>query len=174
MPDAVSRADRILREVDWISGLRLRWDSANTWWKDRVLEFDLRAQLSLLERLGLRAPQVAWLGGLLAAALALWLVIVAVLVGRGARHARLDALGRAYHKLCARLAAAGLPREPHEGPLDYARRIAEARPDLAEAVTPLLGRYATLRFGPPGTGDPDTLARELRALRIDSGGRFRA
>ncbi len=167
MPDAVSRADRILREVDWISGLRLRWDSVNTWWKDRVLEFDLRAQLSLLDRLGLRAPHVAWLAWLLAAALALWLAAVALLVGRGARWARGDALARAYRRLCARLAAADLPRATHEGPLDYARRIASARPDLADQVTPLLRRYALLRFGPPGSGDPGQLAAELRALRVD-------
>ena len=37
---------------------------------------------------------------------------------------------------------------PHEGPLDYSRRIAIARPDLAERVVPLLSAYAQLRFGP--------------------------
>lgn len=166
LPEAVSRADRILREVDWISGLRLRWDSVNTWWKDRVLEFDLRAQLSLLERLGVEAPRVAWLGWLLAATLALWLLVVALLIGRGMQQGRGDALGRAYRRLCARLAAQGVPRHPHEGPLAYARRIAERRPDLQQEVTPLLERYAALRFGPPGSGDPAKLAAELRAMRV--------
>ena len=174
MPDAVSRTDRILREVTWISALRLRWDSVNTWWKDRVLEFDLRAQLSLLERLGLDSPRVAWLGWLLAAALALWLIAMALLVGRGTHRARGDVLGRAYRKLCGRLAAVGLPRDAHEGPLDYARRIADARPDLGRTLTPLLARYAAQRFGPPESGDPGRLAAELRAVRVDPAHRRRA
>jgi transglutaminase-like putative cysteine protease len=168
MPGAASRTERILREIDWISGLRLRWDSVNTWWKDRVLDFDLRAQLALLERLGAPAPRVAWLGWLLAGALALWLGVVALLVGRGARRDRGDALARAYRGLCSRLATAGLPRAAHEGPLDYARRIGTSRPDLDRDVTPLLRRYAALRFGPASVDERERLTSELRAQRVDA------
>ena len=58
-----------------------------------------------------------------------------------------DSLRRAYDRLCAKLAAVGLPRNAHEGAEAYAARIAQLRPDLAAAVTAALPALfaATLR-----------------------------
>ena len=56
---------------------------------------------------------------------------------------------RAYERLCRKLAAVGLPRNPHEGAEDYAARVAQLRPDLAAAVTGLCRRYTQLRYGAP-------------------------
>jgi len=58
-----------------------------------------------------------------------------------------DPLQRAYGRLCRKLAAVGLPRRAHEGAETYAERIAQARPDLAAAVTELCRRYTLLRYG---------------------------
>ena len=147
LPDAVSRTNRMLREIGWLAEARFAWDSLNTWWKDGVLDFDLRAQMALLSRLGVNEPRVAMLGWLLAGALLVWLAWITLRFSREAAANRGDTLSRAYRRLCRRLAGAGLARLPHEGPLDYSRRIAVARPDLAERVVPLLSAYAQLRFG---------------------------
>ena len=57
-----------------------------------------------------------------------------------------DPVQAAWLKLCRRLGKAGLPRAPHEGPLDYAARVAQARPDLAEPMHELAARYVALRY----------------------------
>jgi len=48
--------------------------------------------------------------------------------------ARKEPLIRAYSRLCAKLAAVGMPRLAHEGADDYAARVAQDRPDLGPAV----------------------------------------
>src|ERR1700691_755502 len=59
---------------------------------------------------------------------------------------RKELLIRAYARLCAKLAALGMPRRAHEGAEDYAARIAQRRPDLAPSVTALCRHYSNLRY----------------------------
>jgi hypothetical protein len=60
-----------------------------------------------------------------------------------------DLAARTYAKLCAKLAAAGVPRRAHEGAESYAARVAAVRPDLAADVEALCRYYSNLRFAPP-------------------------
>jgi transglutaminase-like putative cysteine protease len=158
--------DPLLAELDAWSRIALSWDAVNTWWKIRVLEFDLGSQLELLGDLGFKRPGLQQLGWLLAGGLAVWLGLIALRFGRAPRPPRGDRLTRSYRRLCARIAAAGLPRAAHEGPLAYAARIGQQRPDLAPLLTPLLQRYAEARFGPDGRGDDRDFDRAVRALQL--------
>lgn len=166
LPGAASAPERLLLDVRWLASISQAWDAANAWWTNEVIDFDLKDQLALLSRLGVRAPGLAALAAALALALVAWLAATAWHFGRLPRPARPDRLARAYTRLCRRIGQAGAPREPHEGPLAYAESIARHRPDLAAAARPLLERYAQLRFGAPdGTaapGAPD--ARRLAAF----------
>jgi protein-glutamine gamma-glutamyltransferase len=91
----------------------------------------------------------------------LWLGWIAWQVGRSAPRERLDRLGRAYVRLCRKLARVGLPRAPHEGPLEYADAVGERRPELAQSVRALLMRYAELRYG-AASPTAEAYASELR------------
>lgn len=167
---AAAQTGRMLAEIGWITRTRMTWDAANTWWKDRVVEFDLRDQLSLLARLGFQAPGIETLRQLLLAALLVWLAWVGLRFGRAHRNPpAADSLGQSYRQLCRRISRAGLPRATHEGPQDYARRIAATRPQLAARVVPLLARYTELRFAGRATlatvADFRSAVRGLRALR---------
>ena len=53
----------------------------------------------------------------------------------------------AYLKFCDKLRRKGMPRDPAEGPVDYARRLEHVRPDLASAVTAITQLYIALRYG---------------------------
>jgi transglutaminase-like putative cysteine protease len=147
LPNSLSAPSRVLREIPWLSNLRQRWDAMNDWWNERVVRFDFSTQLDLLRWLGIEDPDWRALGWLFAIGLVGWLSFVAWHVGRALRITPMDRLARAYTKLCAKLARAGAPREPHEGPLAYAETVASKRPDLAARVRSLLSRYAELRFG---------------------------
>jgi transglutaminase-like putative cysteine protease len=163
---AAGAADPLIAELGWWARTALTWDAVNTWWKIRVLDFDLGSQLELLRDLGFKRPALRQLGWLAAGGLTAWLLAIALRFGRAPRAPHGDALARGYRRLCARLAAAGVARGPHEGPLAYAARLARQRPDLAARVLPALERYAVTRFGPGGTdARVRALARELRSLR---------
>lgn len=148
LPGSGSRGARLLHASPTLSRLLARWDAANAWWNDHVLKFDYAAQLKLLSRLGIRQPDLQTLGWGFLAALLLWLGWMAWQFGRAVPRARPDRLGRAYTRLCRKLARAGLPpRTAHEGPLAYADTLAAKSPNLAPEIRRLLARYAELRYG---------------------------
>jgi transglutaminase-like putative cysteine protease len=160
LPNAVSVSARIVHAWPWLSASLQRWDALNGWWNERVVGFNYRAQLDLLGDLGFRSPELRDAAYAFGATLLTWLAWISWQLGREASsRPRADRLGRAYTRLCRKLARAGLPRPPHQGPLGYAQAIIQHRPDLAPQVGPLLESYATLRFGPTSAPTPD---RDLR------------
>ena len=158
LPNTLSLPERLLHASGWLTRLLQRWDAANTWWADHVVKFDYAAQLDLLGRLGIRAPDARHLGWAFMLALTAWLAVSAWHIGRSARPDRPDALARAYARLCRKLARIAPPRAPHQGPLSLAATVSAHRPDLRDPVHSLLERYARLRYG------PDASLREIEAF----------
>ncbi|MBS0378410.1 MAG: DUF3488 domain-containing protein [Proteobacteria bacterium] len=162
MPQAYPLSEQLLQRSAWLTALLQRWDAANTWWSDRVVKFSYASQLDLLARFGVKTPDAGYLGWAFAAALVLWLLAtgLAALVPRR----RGDELGRAYRRLCARLARIAPARAAHQGPLDYCETVLAVRPDLRASLGALIAHYAQLRYG-PGAAAPEAVARFARAVR---------
>jgi transglutaminase-like putative cysteine protease len=169
IPSSLSAPGRLMRDTPWLADVRLRWDALNNWWNQRVLRFDYGTQIDLLKWFGIQDPDWRALGWLFGGGLVLWLLVIAWQVGRALRATPMDRLARAYTRLCRKLARAGAPREPHEGPLAYATAVARHRPDLTESVRALLSRYAELRYGTAASADarsPDVIAFERAVARL--------
>lgn len=149
----VARAD-----AGWLRALRHRWEATNNAWNQWVLSYDQQKQRELLSRLGMPAPDwramtiwMASLCALLALALTAWTL---------RRAGPDDPLARAWMRIDRTLRRSGLGREPWEGPMDYAARIARMRPDLANEVSHACRLYADARYG---NAPHAPAARELRA-----------
>ncbi|WP_127478768.1 transglutaminase TgpA family protein [Sulfurivermis fontis] len=146
-------------DLGWItrnlSRLRYGWDALNNAWNQWVLGYNHQRQKELLQRLGLL--HFGWQGVVVAlfGAMGLVLAAVAVFLLRQGR-ARTDAVVRLFERYCRKLARIGLRRLPHEGPADFADRVAAARPDLAEASNEVSALYVALRYGAART---ETLSR---------------
>jgi protein-glutamine gamma-glutamyltransferase len=162
MPGALSTSEWLLHRSPWLTQLLQRWDAANNWWSERVVKFDYAAQLELLGRLGIRAPDASYLGWAFMLALCGWLAIIAWHIGRQTRRGAPDPLARAYLSLCRKLARAGAAREAHQGPLSFAAAVSARRPDLHQPVHSLLAHYAQLRYGRPA---PASRARDIGEFR---------
>jgi len=151
----------------WLRGLRLNWDALANQWNQWVLGYDTERQFAFLTRLGMES--VTWQKLALNMALVVGLVIalLALFMLRHlfARHP--DKVQAAWLGLCRKLSKAGLPRAAHEGALDYAARIAAARPDLAEDIREIASRYSALRYG---SGHNEQARREFlrRAATFNS------
>jgi transglutaminase-like putative cysteine protease len=156
-----------LYRTPWIHRLSQLWDGTNQWWRESVVEFDLRGQLDLMRRLGIDSPDWQHLGWAFSAGLLLWILWIAAALRRSVARARPDRIGRAWLRATSKLARVAAPRAANEGPIDFATRIAAARPDLAPAVTEIARRYSALRFGRDAANEEvEALEREVRKLAV--------
>ncbi len=150
--------------VPWLTSLRLHADALRQLWRERILRYNQDSQQALLARLHVPQPDAQKLVLVLAAALGLALLWLTWQVRREMRIAPRGPVERAYARLCAKLAARGLPRAAHEAAESYATRVASLRPDLAPTVLALCRRYNELRYG-RGGGDVEGFAAAVRAFR---------
>lgn len=135
--------------ANWVNKMRFQWEALSNRWNQLVLNYSPDRQRETLERLGMKTPD--WRDMVIAMVIGLGLISLAV-TGWMLRAVReRDPVERAWARFCKRLARAGAPRAPHEGPLDYGRRAARelggasTKPAPIEAVAEL---YARLRYGP--------------------------
>jgi len=150
----------VATDMRWLRNLRDRWEFLNNAWNQWVLGYDQARQRELLKRLGLRETDWMALAGVLLTSTA---VLFALLLWWSHRQASVrDPLARQWRRFERRLARAGVPRLPSEGPADYAMRAHRAFPDAAEQIERIARSYATLRYGrkPPTPED-------IRRLRAD-------
>jgi hypothetical protein len=127
--------------------LRLRLDAARQLWREAILRFDERSQMSLLESMRIPAPDSQKLVMMLAAALlftSLWLTWQ---LRRELVPAPTDPVVRAFQALQRKLAARGLARSTGEPAGEFAERVSMSRPDLAPAIRSLCREYNELRYG---------------------------
>jgi protein-glutamine gamma-glutamyltransferase len=159
-------ASRWQQRTHWFVGMRLRLDAVREIWRERILDFDQDSQRKLLEMLKIPEPDGQKLVMVLAGAMGLILAWFSWQVRRELAPHPKDLAARAYLRLCIKLAAAGLPRLPHEGAETYAARVALLRPDLENAITALCRQYSFLRYAQPSAsvtlGQFETAVRAFR------------
>lgn len=148
--------------LDWLRGMRDRWEALSNAWNRNVLGFDQGYQQRLLSRFGLEKPD--WRSISVVLGLALSLLMLALITWAVFRRADGDALDRIWRRFSAKLAHHGLARLQSEGPIDYADRVARALPAHAAEVHDIAATYARLRYGAASPASAD-LTRQL-AQRI--------
>jgi transglutaminase-like putative cysteine protease len=141
---------------------RLAWDNLNHQWDLRVLGFDEENQRTFLASFGFGTFQ--WVD------FVLWMAIpgtvILAVVGfwqRRPGRSPHDPVVQLYERFCQRLATAGLPREPSEGPSRYGERAAARFPAVAPQIRAIIELYTALRYAPTPPS-PTLLRRALRAL----------
>jgi hypothetical protein len=158
-------------EEGWFKGVQLAWDALNHDWRRRVVGFNREQQHSLWREWNLGALPPASITALAALLVGGWgaAMLAALAWWRRRSGDRSVAL---WHALCHRLARAGLPRQPHEGPLAYTTRAAARWPEFVAAFRVIGDTYAALRYGPesaPGSVDRNrapALRRLAHAVRV--------
>lgn len=148
LPDAMSAQARFLRLHPALIQMRQAWDAMQNAWNEWILDYDLDRQRSLLEKLGFEKPDWKSLVAVLAVALSLALFFLGLATARGFRRRKMHPADKSWRLFCRRLAGKGLARKSAEGPLNFARRVIDSRPDLAAAVGEIADAYIAIRYYP--------------------------
>ena len=153
-------------DVGWIKGVQLAWDAFNHDWRRNIVGFNQDRQRSLWRDWGLDqfAPWQTVI--LVAGVIGAWgTLVVAWLMWKRRRQERALVL---WSDLCRRLARAGFPRLPHEGPIAFAERAARRWPQFAIAFVAIGESFAELRYGePPAPNERTALVATLhRAIEV--------
>jgi len=170
LAEGAAGSDRWLGIAEWVRNVQFAWDAANTWWRDRILEFDRLKQQALLESLGIPDPDWGKLGLLLAGGFAAFLVWITFALRRELRPRARDPLLAVYDRFCRAAARRGIERRPDEGPLDFAARLKRALPDAAQPIDTFIDGFVRARY--LATDEPvdlKALARLARAFRRGRG-----
>ena len=143
--------------------LRHAWDTVDNGWNQWVLGYGPDRQRALLDGIGLDAGDWRALGLALLVTVAALLALVVAWLLRPLRPP--DEAARLYARLCRKLARVGIVRAPHEGPCDFAARVAVERPDLDAALRTAIDRYVAVRYAADG-GDLRLLREAVSAFRV--------
>jgi len=131
----------------WMRDLRFNLDALANQWNQWVLGYDSERQFAFLTRLGMESITWQKMALNMSAGIGLVIAVFALFMLRHLYTRRPDKVHAAWLKLCRKLAKSGLPRAAHEGALDYAARVAAARPELTGTILDLAARYTALRYG---------------------------
>ncbi|MGB0722866.1 MAG: transglutaminase TgpA family protein [Gammaproteobacteria bacterium] len=159
----MARPDRL----PWLRSVRLAWDAVNNSWNQWVIGYETARQLRLLRALGLDAIGGRDLVIALGISLTAILALIAAVVLRPRPGGRLSAAEKLFQRYERALRRFDIHRPPHEGPLDFAERVACGKPALAHNARQFARLYAQEHYG--RRSDPSRLGQMrklLRAVRV--------
>ena len=129
----------------WVTQVQLAWDAFNYGWRRNVVGFNRDRQQTIWREWRLDEFAAWQLVMLIAAVVGAWAaLVVAWLMWKRRKQERALVL---WDDLNRRIARAGLPRLPHEGPLAFAARAAARWPQFAIAFAAIGESFAALRYG---------------------------
>ncbi len=130
-----------------LASIRYAWQMVNGQWNEWVLGYNMDRQRQFFGNLGFR--DIDW------RTLGFWLMIATFIVGGAVsigllvrdRPRRIEPSLATWNRFCLKLAAVGVARAPHEGPLDFLARVRSIRPQCAAAAEDITLRYVDARYG---------------------------
>ncbi|HYD58014.1 MAG TPA: DUF3488 and transglutaminase-like domain-containing protein [Burkholderiales bacterium] len=165
LPNATPLPYLTRTDLEWLRGLRHRWEAVAHQWNVWVLGYNADRQRDVLSFVGI--PDADWRELTAALFTVLGVITAGLLAWSLRRLARPDPVQAAWRSFCRKLAARGLERAPHEGPRDYSTRAARALPGARSAILRIGALYIRLRYGErPATARVAELRRLVRELRL--------
>ncbi len=164
-PAGAAAAGGPLGSVSLINRLALSWDAINAGWNRWVLSFGPDSQTTMMSLAGIENPSTEYL----VVAMAVSVTVLLIVIGLWQRHhlrPRRDPVQAAYRQLCRRLERVARPRQPGEGPREYADVVQALRPDLGAEAGPLFDAYIAIRYdGRTQAGDTRAFIEAVRCFR---------
>jgi transglutaminase-like putative cysteine protease len=126
-------------------------DSVNIQWRRWIIGYSREHQFTLMRNFGIDTFSTIQWGLITVGLVAVVLLVVVFRIIRQGR-LRLSPTQQTYHQFCKKLSRVGITRRAYEGPMDFAKRAARNRPDLAGQIMTINALYINLRYAPNTNG----------------------
>lgn len=134
--------------------IRLGWDAVNSYWNRWFMSYSNKRQKKLFFQLGIGATSLKSMTKgviLIFGAFAIGIGFAFFFWGRlKLTEKPRDKVQDLYDRFCLKLSRKGFHRMPHQGPADFAKRIAIKRSDLEMPVKNITALYVRLRYSKNG------------------------
>jgi hypothetical protein len=146
------------------TNVRFVWQTLSYQWDTRLVAFDADVQEVFLASMGIASGGPVLRGvEILLVAIGLLAIYFAWMQLR--TRSRVDRVKALYEYFCRKIARLGVPRDPCEGPLDFARRAAQSLPNESSRIRQIADTYILLRYAQqPAPGMLDRFAKEVNAF----------
>jgi protein-glutamine gamma-glutamyltransferase len=176
LDSGTSLTGRLFVQAEWLRRMRDTWDAAASFWQERIVNYNLGAQVALLEKLGLGGLDYRGIALLLVAAAVLWVLWVMRGLAGMPRAPSPDALAKLWRRFARLLELRGMPVASHDGPRTVSQRAMQRFPAVAGEIREFCDAYVALRFGraahAPSAAQLRDLDRRLSGLsRATAAGR---
>lgn len=155
-----------------LKALHQYWDAIDNRWNQWVIGYDQTTQQNMLSSLLDQDLDLYAIARLMIITCAVVFGIMAFSLLRPRRARHLQPCQRLYQRYCNKLARAGLPRAPHEGPDDYLHRAVRQFPQHADMIRLITAIYINARYRsrnkPAQMNRMKTLIRRLKLRRLQT------
>lgn len=153
------------RSTLWITELRLQIGAINHYWDAWVVGYTPSVQMSLLRQYFGDVDQTT-IGMILVGTFFGILMITAAFLLLKRSHRKLAPVDQEYLRFCRILEGEKLERFLGEGPLDYATRAGEQRPDLAPGIRAVTNAYIKANFIDDQPEEVEILRKAIRNMKV--------
>jgi transglutaminase-like putative cysteine protease len=152
------------RNVAWLNNLRLQMDAFSYYWSSWVLQYKGRKQLDVMKYI--MGEVTPWrVAGFLLLIGGFVLSMIAFNLLKGRRKPKAPLEVRIYLQICDRLEQKGFKRNSYEGPVAFARKVAEIKPAWKKDLLAATRAFVTLTYEQL---PPDQHAAVLKQLKSDA------
>src|SRR6476660_3836369 len=126
---------------------RFIWQTVSYEWDTRFVAFDADVQEVFLASVGIASHGTVFL---IVIILLIAVVLLAIYFAwmQLRTRSRVDRVKALYEYFCRKTARLGVPRDPCEGPLDFAHRAAQSLPNESNRIRDIADTYILLRYAP--------------------------
>ena len=140
-----------------------RWDAINNQWNQWVINYGPKKQKEFLGKFGLRDINWSSMIFLIMAFTTVILLYLTFMLLRISPQNK-DPVKNLYNQFCKKLSHCGIHHDVYEGPVDFARRAALKRGDLARQINDITDIYIAIRYGSNNAQIP-SLQEHVRSFR---------
>jgi transglutaminase-like putative cysteine protease len=122
-------------------------DSVNIQWRRWIIGYSREHQFTLMRNFGFDTyTSIQWSLITIGTVTIILLIVFYNMIRQG--RLRLTQTQLLYQRFCKKLSRVGITRRDYEGPMDFAKRAARNRPDLASQIKAITDLYINLRYAP--------------------------